>query len=503
MSIYKSYFNRNNTIVYNSDVNTGRNPVAELFFGSVDNLISPKGYSRFIFDIDLDELRNRISNNTISTGCSKNITHTLRMTNSSSFDQELLNKQWSNGRRRATSFDLILFRIPKVSGTTGQGQIWDEGVGYDYYDANTTNSFDSMFYRQSPPNDKSYSTRPSNWFNSQTISGWTTPGIYDNTNSLTGFSAVFNYSALTIVDVQHFEFGNEDIEFDMTDEINNILTGATTGTTGWGIAFRPEIENITGLTENSSVGFFTRHTQTFYEPYLETNYDDLIQDDRNIFYETKQNKLYLYSYAQGQPQSLDANPTVDLIDINGDQISGFTGLSTCQVTKGVYEVTISGLTATTVPCMVYDTWKGLSINGTSISDVENEFVLRPLSDFYQIGSTNQEPSLYGFDFYGLKQDEKILGGDIRKVGVIVKKAYTTREVLNKVDAYYRIYVREGTTEVQVQDWTEINRTPDGHYFILDTSDKIPNEYFVDLKVNTDREVNTYKRQIKFQIVDRK
>jgi len=153
--------------------------------------------------------------------------------------------------------------------------------------------------------------------------------------------------------------------------------------------------------------------------------------------------------------------------------------------------------------MYYDVWKGLSVDGVDLNNVENEFVINDLSGYYQIGSTTNEPSLYGFDFYGIKQDEKILGTDTRKVNVVLKKAYTTNEVLNKVDAYYRIYVREGKTEVQVQDWTELNRTPDGHYFILHTDDKIPNEYFIDLKVITDREVNTYKRELKFQIVNRK
>ena len=53
MSVYKSYFNRNNTLVYNSYANTGRNPIVELFFGRVDNVLLPKGFSRFIFDIYL------------------------------------------------------------------------------------------------------------------------------------------------------------------------------------------------------------------------------------------------------------------------------------------------------------------------------------------------------------------------------------------------------------------------------------------------------------------
>ena len=64
-------------------------------------------------------------------------------------------------------------------------------------------------------------------------------------------------------------------------------------------------------------------------------------------------------------------------------------------------------------------------------------------------------------------------------------------------------MREGNTEVQVQDWTPINRTPNEYYFIFDTKDKIPNEYYVDIKVLTSGEVDTYKRQLKFQIVNQK
>ena len=75
--------------------------------------------------------------------------------------------------------------------------------------------------------------------------------------------------------------------------------------------------------------------------------------------------------------------------------------------------------------------------------------------------------------------------------------------LPNVDGKYRVYVREGQTEVMVQDWTELNRTPNEYYFIFDTRDKIPNEYYVDIQVTTSGQVNTYKRQIKFQIVNEK
>lgn len=502
MSIHRSYFSKNDTLVYNSYTNTGRNPVAELFYGNVENTISPIGFSRFIFDLDLSDLQTKLNNGEISTGCSYNLTHRLKMTNTSSFDKELLNDKWSNGRRRATSFDLILFRIPKTSGTTGDPQTWDEGVGYDYYSGNAKGSSNTISVKNALETDKSFSDRPVNWFKRTTVKNWSYNGIYDNTNSLTGNTGL-NYNSLEIVDTQHFEFGNEDIDFDMSDEINGILNGSITGVTGWGIAFVPEVENISGLTENYSVGFFTRHTQTFYEPFLETTYSDLIQDDRKTFYEKRVNKLYLYSFEYGNPKSLDNNPTVDILDSNGDTVNGFTNLTTCEISKGVYEVSISGLTASTIPCIYYDNWKNITIDGVDVGNKENQFVIHPLSDLYQIGDEDNEPNLYGFDFYGIKQDEKILNTDIRKVNVVLKKAYTTKEVLTHVDSYYRIYVKEGQTEVQVQDWTPVNRTNSGYYFIFDTRDKIPNEYFVDIKVISDREVNTYKRELKFQIVNKK
>jgi hypothetical protein len=485
MSIHRSYFDKSNTLVYNSYTNTGRNPIVELFYGRVDNVAIPIGYSRYIFNIDLTTLTEKINDKTISTSCTgyNDITHTLRMTNTSFFDKELLNDKTSQGRRRATSFDLILFRIP-------QNQSWDSGVGYDYYDFGITNL-----------NDRSFSQRPSNWFERTTISGWTTNGLYDNTNSATGSGV--NFSAITIIDTQHFEFGNEDIEFDMTNEINSILSGGTTGVTGYGIAFYPQVENISGLTENYSVGFFSPHTQTFYEPFLETTYNDYINDDRNNFYAGSDNNLYLYVYQNGNPINLDSLPTVDILDSNGDGVVGFTALTTCLVTKGIYKVNINGLTPDSVPCLYYDLWKNLSINGTSISNVENEFAILESGGNYQIGATTSRPKNYGFSISGIKQNEKVLNTDIRKVNLTIKEAYTSNQTLSNVDVYYRIYVKEGAnTEVQVQDWTKVNKTPDGYYFVFDTRDKIPNEYFVDVKVNSERNVDTYKRELQFQIVNK-
>jgi len=438
MSILRSYINKNNTIISNSYVNTGRNPVIELNFGASDLIVPNYGYTRFIFDLDLSLLRQNISSGVISTGCTSAMTHTLKMTNTSSFDNELLNSFMSNERRRATSFDLILFRIPQISGDTGGPQYWDEGVGYDYNDFNIAqNSANGGASPLTYVDSRAYSTRPSNWYQTTTISGWSQNGIYNNKNEGT-----VNYSGLTIVARQHFELGNEDLNMDMSSEINGVLNGSITGVTGWGLAYLPQIENITGLTDSYSVAFFSRQTQTFYQPFLLTDYNDLIQDNRNQFLKNQENKLFLYVYQNGDLVNLDSDPYVRIEDRNGDAV-------------------------------------------------------------IQIGSMSKEPQIYGFDFYGILQNEKILNTDIRKVGVTIKQAYTGQQLLLDVSGFYRVYVMEGTTEVLVQDWTPINRTPNEYYFIFDMRDKIPNQYYVDIQVNTSGEKDTYKRQLTFSIVNTK
>jgi hypothetical protein len=458
----------------------------QLYYG--DGGISvPIGYSRFIFDLDLTLLREKFADGTISLNCSTGMTHTLKMTNTSTFDIELLNTSMPDGSMRATSFDLILFRIPPVDFNPNQPQYWDEGVGYDFTDVGDPLG----------PN-REFSVRPSNYYQRTTIKNWQVPGIYNNRNQ-----GPVPFSALTILDIQHFEFGNENIEFDMTNEINQLLTGSFVNPAGWGIAYLPDVENLSGTTGSYSVGFFTRHTQTFYEPYLLTTYDDLIDDDRNNFTLNKANKLYLYIYEDGEFKNLDQNPLVSISDSGGVPIAGLQNLQSCLRTKGVYEITIPALTGYKTPCMFTDTWSNLKLGGFNLPNQINEFTVYPMKKSIQIGTNTNDPAQYGFSYYGIKQNEYIYNTEIRKVGVIIKQAYTTSKQLPNVDGQYRVYVREGTTEVNVQDWTNLNRTPNEYYFIFDTRDKIPNEYFIDIKVTTSGQVNVYKQQINFLIVNQK
>ena len=144
MSITNSYFSKNNTIISNSFTNTGRNPVTELFFGNLLTSQYPSGYSRFIFDLDLTLLKQKYNDGTISP-CNGEMKHILRMTNTTSFNFDFLNTSTSQGRQRATSFDLVLLRIPYINDDPETPQIWDEGVGYDFADLQYNVEIDKNF----------------------------------------------------------------------------------------------------------------------------------------------------------------------------------------------------------------------------------------------------------------------------------------------------------------------------------------------------------------------
>ena len=77
MGILHTYFTKDNTIVRNSYVNTGKNPIVELFHGGSLNA-DRVTYSRYIFSFDFTEILQRL--NTKQTTLDK-LTHTLKITN--------------------------------------------------------------------------------------------------------------------------------------------------------------------------------------------------------------------------------------------------------------------------------------------------------------------------------------------------------------------------------------------------------------------------------------
>ena len=118
--IYKTYIKKDCSIISNSKINTGLNPILELCYGK-DTIVS-----RVLIYFDHSEVKKLIEDG-IMVDKTK-MKHTLHITNAGSIDMTQLHHCETssindNKKIRAASFDLIFFLIPKP---------WDEGKGFNY-----------------------------------------------------------------------------------------------------------------------------------------------------------------------------------------------------------------------------------------------------------------------------------------------------------------------------------------------------------------------------------
>jgi len=462
MSYFRSYFEKNNTIIKNSQANTAKNPTTEIFYGSA--------FSKFLFKVDFTDLKNKVNSGELVVDT--NTRHTLHLTNTIFGDEGQKGLNRTTGRDRTSSFDLIVF---------GLGQYWDEGLGYDYTDS----SYDFV------NGNRTFDERPSNWFYRTTLNQWSVAGVFHDSPTI-----ISGYTGNKI----HMDNGNENIDFDITPYVNGIISGDTNH--GLGLSFAVVYQYLTP-DRDQSVAFFTKYTQTFFEPYVNSHFEDTIMDNRDNFVEKIEQNLYLYVTKGTNFYNLDSTPTVDILDSNGSVITGLSGLTTTLIRKGVYKVTF---TITTPECdgkkFFTDHWKGVILDGNTISGgVRQKFIPKPYTAGFTIGENQTELQRYAIQFFGIKQNEKIVSGEIRKVVITFKSIDVPKTVLLD-EVYYRIYIEEGTTQVIVHDWTLLDKTNENS-FQLDSSYLIPRQYFLQIKGKTHTEEIYYKESINFEIVSEK
>jgi len=436
MSIFRNYFSKNNTIIDNNLTNNSQNPVTEISYGTYN-----KQVSRFIFDVDLSNLENKIANGLINPN--RIVKHVLHMTNTiSSAEQYVGKKSYSLSIDRATSFNLEVFNI---------NEDWDEGGGYDFI-YNDSQLLESSVYPQA-----------SNWFNRKTADTWSTAGAYFSGNT-------------KIIGIERFEKGSENLEIDVTDYINQRLFGTGyTGTTiytgstfGLGIKFLDIYEQL-DPEFRQAVAFHAKHTNTFYEPFIETIIDDTITDDRNYFYLDKDNDLYLYVNV-GQ---LQQNITINKVNIYSNEdvlIDTLSGTSIVNVSKGIYKITLNIDSQIYPDAIIFrDEWD-ITINGRN-TKYDGEFYLISQDKYYTFNQSNQiDFNNYFFYFWGINEKENIRAGVTKKVKLTIKELYSNQNNFLPLEIEYRLFTTVGKKyEIDIIPFTAVNRTNTGYDFNLDTS----------------------------------
>lgn len=464
MIVTHTFLDKSNTIIDGSKANCGLNPILSLYYGNM--------HTRVLVHFSVDKIRDLI-NEKVYPEQSK-LTHVLKFWNVSDIDLPKINcafpdQKRTNDRERATSFELILFRIPND---------WDAGRGFDFTDR-------PDFY-----GDVSYSEYGSNWFNSDTVNRWATPGVY----SIDTLEAEYeDPSSSIVVGRQHFDFGNEQFEVDITNVVNWFING-TYPNYGLGIAFAPEYEKMRdGVSQYA--GFFGNRTNTFFEPYLETRYNDVIKDDRVNFFLDKNNKLYFYANVGGNMVNLDNIPTCT---INGET------KTVKQATKGTYYVELTVPTSLTQPnTMIYDTWSDIRYNTVSYPDVELSATTKASDGYLSFGlpyNTEKHPKFKPC-LYGINNDENVTQGDIRKVTVECKINHTTNQIIPTNSIQYRLYVKTADRQINVIDWTECDIMYNSACFYINTEELLPQTYYIDIKVKYDMEEIIEKELLYFNILN--
>jgi hypothetical protein len=455
MSIFRSYFLKNNTLIDNNLTNNSQNPVTEISYGTFN-----KQVSRFIFDVDLSNLQNKIANGFINPN--RIVKHVLHMTNTIRYAQEYIGKKsYTLNIDRATSFDLDVFNI---------NQDWDEGGGYDFVFDNTVYPYVDIV------DNPNINQQAANWFYRKTTDTWDVYGAYSSGDT-------------QIIGTQRFEKGSENLEIDVTDYINQRLfgtgytgTSAYTGNSfGLGVKFADIYEQL-DPEFRQAVAFHAKKTNTFYEPYIETIIDDTITDDRNYFYLDKDNDLYLYVNIGQFQQNITVN-SVNIYDYEDVLIQTLSGDSIINVGKGIYKITLNINSAMYPDAVLFrDEWQ-LIVNGRSTS-YSGEFYLISQDKYYTFNQSNQiDFNNYFFYFWGISEKENVSAGVVRKIKLTIKELYANQNNFLPLDIEYRLFTTVGEKyEIDIIPFTAVNRTNTGYEFNLDASWLIPQDYYLQIRL---------------------
>lgn len=462
--ITRTFLTKCNTIINDSTENFGLYPICMLNHGFIK--------SRVLISFDLDKIKS-LSDDGVYVDKTK-LKYFLKMYNCGSLypkqhENILLSRDKNGIKKRANGFNIIAIRIPMQ---------WERGNGFDY-------SSDVWF-----TGDSSVSHEGSNWYYSKLGTKWKNSGIYTDNEIIEEYQKFKDGESSIIVAEQHFLYGNEHMKLDITDYITNLLSS---GDDNYGLclAFAPTDENAE-VEYTQYVGFFSDRTNTFYHPVIETVYADSISDDRNRFHIGKRNRLYLYSNIGGELKNLDETP---ICTIDGTE---------CDVThqsKGVYyaDVKLSS-PRYTENMIIEDIWSNIKYDGDELDDIYMEFVTLPSNTFFKLGKSVPEARKTTLVVNGIHNDEKLNRGEIREVSVDFMKPYSHKKEFINGKAYYRLYVMDGSKEVDVIEWDQINMCCDYNYFSINTSELLPQEYRIDIKVDNGRESLFYKNELIFKVI---
>jgi len=438
--IFRSYFKKQAILIKNSFTNNSRNPIIELSYGGSETS-STTVYSRYVFNVDLDKLKHKVTSNTINQSTIQS--HILKIKNCIALNDGYIGIDFISSKR-ASGFDLTFIKLDEA---------FDEGTGYDYI-------YNDNLFREVELNKSA-----ANWYNRRNPQiTWSQSGVFTgNTNNL---------PLSGILTTQRFEIGNEDIEVDVTDYVNGILFSGNPNN-GICIAYSANTESLTSTTKNV-VTFFSKYTQTFFEPFLETTYNDRVNDELCCMNFDVENDFFFISQSPitevYQFEIVDSNDTV-ITAIT----TGFTQLNNYN-----YKVSY------TIDSEDYQdkeifTYRWYYTQNGKYKLLEKEFNISKID--LNDGTTLTYGNEVFINVLGIKQNENIS----KKVGLKrlifkAKRLMETKILKNIIgDIEFRIYVNQGKNQIDVIPFTKASKVNDEYFTEIDFSWFISHDYTIELR----------------------
>ena len=349
----------------------------------------------------------------------------------------------------------------------------------------------------------------------------------------------FSTGSQTTVYSQVFSTGLEDLEIDVSQQVEEWING-NTASYGFGVYLQPSLENE--KTSYYTKKFFARDSQYFLKrPVIEARWNDSRFDDSSNFYLSSSrvpaadnlNTLYLYNYVRGQLQDIPGLGAENKIYLSiytgsnsvpsGDKITLPVGggvvanndynVTGSKVATGIYSAsfayTSSGITE------IYPVWHSSSVDPpvptieylTASSITVNTFDTQtpyPINS-YKANITNLQ-SQYGssdvVNFRVFVQNKNFLATVYTVASTAVQPTIMEKmyyKVSRVVDE--EIVINYGTGSGDA-GYTQLSYDSAGNYFDLDMSIFEPDfSYQISFMINDAGKYTELKDKFKFRIID--
>ena len=276
----------------------------------------------------------------------------------------------------------------------------------------------------------------------------------------------------------HFDTGLEDVEVDITDIVEDQISGIILDT-GIGVMLSDQFENNTSATTYYTKRFSARSSEYFFKvPSLEARWETYEKDDRGSFFfespnlsaEDNEQNIYFYNKVNGSLKDLPSGviPFVKISDEDGNELT--SSIQSEKISTGKYRASFS-MTGSGNQNLTDIWYSGSYVYFTGAIDArDREFVDTDVDSEYVVNITNLKNSYKNFE----KPTIKVYGRAKNWSPTIYKVANSAINSLKFDNLYYKVFrIVDNLTVIDYGidpiAYTKCSYDKNGNYFDLDMS----------------------------------